>query len=428
MVDDQEKIGPQKAKVVLVSIPLDKDKYEVVKVLASQLGVTFEEADELLEELPIELIPSIPIEAGETFAEAIREAGGEVEVLPIGPKAGRFCSTHQYRRARARCKEPGCDKFICEICVKEANGKLLCPDCYRRFKRRRVVIALGSVAGLVILVALWFTFSDPILRMVRYMKPLSTSKVAIVLVAHELDESMAQKYTKITQSESPREYVYGEEHAIQDIDGWFQREYKRLTGDDSVDILEIDIYGLYQIGDEIPEPDNSGNVSMDGIKANREFKKFFAELNDINNLKLDPYDIVMYVELVQTSGVKNDFMEFLGMWHDDIGYVKFPVQQIYSTDYYIMAVAHYIARIMGATVQLDNNGFPLFPTGYAEPKQIQRHPQEKAELMGCYIPAKAFEIHRINTLDDAIIGENTAYEMGWISSSARNQTYADIQP
>ena len=87
---------PPRAKVVLVGIEVEKDRYEVVKVLAKQLGLTFDEAGSLMKELPVELIPSIPEEAGEQFAEKLREGAAIVS----GSKGQYPCLCHHFGLAR----------------------------------------------------------------------------------------------------------------------------------------------------------------------------------------------------------------------------------------------------------------------------------------------------------------------------------------
>jgi len=427
MPETRDPQAPDKGKVVLVAIPEDKDKYEIVKALASLLGINFEEASEIIRELPVVLLPSVPIEAGEAFAKSLRDAGGTVEVLPIGPAAGRFCDTHPHRRARARCKEPGCDKYICEICIREAGGKLYSPDCYRRYKRRRLLIGLSAVAGVALLVVLWFVYSDALMRVLRYVGPTTTKRVALVCITRTMNESMAQYYMRTSSSEAPSTYESGDAHRLPEIDGWFQKQYERLTGKET-NIIELDLYGLYELTGEVPAPSYSNKFSLGGLQKNRAFKNFFKELMDVNRLDLKAYNYILFVELAETTGVRNDFIENLGMVRDKIGFVKIAVHGAFSNDYYVMAAAYYVALLMGATPQLDDHGYPRFPTGYAEPSLTQRYPQTTAELMGCYIPIAAYQVERVGSLDQVIIGPHTAYEIGWISRSAMDAVYAAVKP
>ncbi len=425
MPADTKDQAPEKAKVVLVSIPEAKDQYEVVKVLASQLGITFEEADEIVGNMPSELLPSVPIEAGESFAEVLRNAGAEIEVLPIGPAAGRFCSTHPYRRARARCKDPGCDKYICEICIRGSGMRLFCPECYQRYRRRRVLIALGSLVGVFVLLGIWYSYSEAIIRTIRYLAPASTTKVAMVCVSRTMDQDTAGYYIRLNDLESPGKYQPEKIHMLPELDGWFQREFERLT-DGEINILEVDVYGLYELPGEVPKPSRTKSLSYQAIKADRAFKKFIKELIDVSSLDLSAYDLIVLVELTPSVGVTEDAVEKMGMFADEYGYVKFPYQQAEGTDYYVMIAAHYLARMMGASLKLNQFDNPLFPFGFANPAAKDKYAQTAAELTGMYVPTSPTAFERIDSLDKVVVGGQTAYEMGWISGSMRNYMYEGI--
>lgn len=416
---------PPRAKVVLVGIKAEKDRYEVIKVLAKQLGLSFDEAGNLMKELPIELIPSIPEEAGEQFAEKLRDVGADVEVLPI-TRLSRFCSTHPHRRARARCKEPGCDKYICEICITEANGKLLCPECYKRYKRRRLLIGLASLAAVFLVIWSWFTFGQTVKRWYKHMF-LDTNHVAIILTSRESSEATAQYFDWAITPTYDGEYQGGQHHSLKDLEGWFQKEFETITGGD-FSAVKLHIYGLYDLSGEVPKPIESDNPSYSAFQANRAYRRFFKDLLEINKVDIGPYDYILFVELARDTGVDQDWIEELGLVHEDFGFIKLPLEGRKSSDYYVTAVAHYIARLMGATSKINNTGRPVFPEGYAEPGKEPRFPQTKAELLGCYIQLNDFQPgpQAVNSLDDVMIGPQSAFEMGWLSAKQRDQAYAGV--
>jgi hypothetical protein len=415
-----------KAKVVLVGVKDEKDRYEVVKALAQQLGVTFEEAGELMAQMPAELIPSIPLEAGEQFAAKLTEAGALVEVLPIGRAAGRFCSTHSHRRARAKCKDPGCDRYICEICVQAARGKLLCPDHYAAYRRRVLVLTLGSLVGVFLTGYLWLAYGYSIQRRFKDLY-VDTTRVAVLFTARSMNRVNAKYFLRMSETANPGAYQPGDEHTFADVDGWFQREYERVAGG-QINVAKIDIYGVYELTDEVPRPARLPGFSWEAYRANRRFHRFIDELVAANNLDLAGYDHRLLVEMVAETGVPSDYMEQLGVVHQRDAYVRIPVRGALSNDYYVMALAHYVGRLLGATPQLDEHGYPLFPAGYAEPNKSPRYPQEKAELMGCYIPRRAFEIDRVTSMDQAVIGPRTAYQLGWLSKTLADAAYGGVAP
>ena len=280
---------------------------------------------------------------------------------------------------------------------------------------------------MAVLVVLWFAYADSLFRVLRYVGPTTTKRVALVCVTRTVTQPMADYFMKNSAAESPGAYQGGDTHRLPEIDGWLQKQYERITGRE-VNIVKLDMYGLYEISGEVPRPSRATGFSWDGIQENRDFKKFFKNLAEVNRLELSAYDYILFVELVDSSGLQSDFMENLGLLRDNVGYVKMPVHGAYSNDYYIAAVAHYLARMMGATPQLDDHGYPLFPTGFAEPNLPQRYPQTMAELMGCYIPVAAFQVERVGSLDQVVIGPHTAYQLGWISRSAMKNAYLSAKP
>lgn len=76
-------------------------------------------------------------------------------------------------------------------------------------------------------------------------------------------------------------------------------------------------------------------------------------------------------------------------------------------------VAHEILHFFGANDRYDETLNPIYPVGYAEPYKIPTFPQNKAEIMGGYIP-----ISKNNsvaaTLDEVVINPITAKEVMWI--------------
>jgi hypothetical protein len=427
MPDDKtQQQEPDKAKIVLVGLKEERNRYDVGKVLANQLGVTYEEAAELIEDLPAELIPSIPVEAGEKFADKLREVGAEIEVLPISRAAGHFCDDHPHRRARAKCKNPACEKYICEICVREAKGKLLCGEHYEAMKRRRRWLVIGSVSGTVLAVYLWLTFAPAVTSWVRHLY-VDTTRVAIVFVGRDTGREVADYYIRMTTSQNPGQYHPGEKHNFRDIDGWFQREYERLSGRQTK-VLEINTFGLYDLPGEVPWPSRSKTRSWEASKLDRQFRRYFTDLVRANEADVAKYQYLLFVDLTRDTGIPKDYIEQLGVTKNEIGYVRIPIHGEQRNDYYVMAVAHYVGRLLGASVKLDDHGYPLFPTGYAEPNLEPRYPQNGAELMGCYVPLRAFEIGRIESLDYVFIGSQSGLEMGWIPRVQRDAYYAAIRP
>jgi len=82
-------------------------------------------------------------------------------------------------------------------------------------------------------------------------------------------------------------------------------------------------------------------------------------------------------------------------------------------------ITHEILHTLGATDKYHlATGQPIHPDGYAEPYQIPRYPQIKAEIMGGRVVLNAQESEMPNGLREAIIGIRTAMEIGLLSYDA----------
>jgi hypothetical protein len=80
-----------------------------------------------------------------------------------------------------------------------------------------------------------------------------------------------------------------------------------------------------------------------------------------------------------------------------------------------VVIAHEILHTLGASDKYDPETLaPLYPEGYAEPDRAPRFPQSFAEIMaGRYaVDDHTFKIPE--SLDNVIVGEATALEIGWI--------------
>lgn len=415
----QEELKVDKARVVLVGFAKEKDKYSFIKALANELGTTFEEANELADEVPVEIIQPLPIQAAENFADRLRAAGAEVEVVPLSRElgGGRTCYRHPHKIAMAKCKV--CGRLVCSICLLETKGKFFCEDHFRIFQIKRAVKFFGSIAAVILLSLIWIFYQDTLTKLVGRMLPVSKQRVALIMFSNSSTEQMTKIYTSLVRSPSPNSYQEGDVHGIKDINGWFQKQYETFHPDNGLDVIELDLYGLFEFPDMPP--------AFGQVSDYKTLKSYFKTLAKENDLSLRAYDYYVFIYLVKNSTEPSDFMEKIGIYQRNMGMLLFPMEKTWSNDYYIMALANLLARMMGASMKLDDQGFPIFPTGYAEPHLTDLYPQPSTELMGCYIPEKRFTIKRINSLDQVVIGAQTAYELGWVSKGMVKKAYSGLQ-
>jgi hypothetical protein len=80
-----------------------------------------------------------------------------------------------------------------------------------------------------------------------------------------------------------------------------------------------------------------------------------------------------------------------------------------------VVIAHELLHTFGAADKYDPaTNQPLFPHGYAEPQASPLHPQQKAEIMAGRVPVSASSAEIPLSLDDVVIGVQTAREISWI--------------
>lgn len=79
-----------------------------------------------------------------------------------------------------------------------------------------------------------------------------------------------------------------------------------------------------------------------------------------------------------------------------------------------IVLVHELLHAFGATDKYDlATGQPLYPVGYAYPNQQPLFPQAKAELMAGHIPVSSDKSKMPDTLQQTLINEITALELGW---------------
>ncbi len=82
-----------------------------------------------------------------------------------------------------------------------------------------------------------------------------------------------------------------------------------------------------------------------------------------------------------------------------------------------VVIAHELMHTLGAADRYDPaTNQPAWPEGFADPHADPPYPQERATLMGGRVPLSPYESRIPDTLDEVVVGERTAREIGWIKS------------
>ena len=103
----------------------------------------------------------------------------------------------------------------------------------------------------------------------------------------------------------------------------------------------------------------------------------------------------------------------LGLAEARVGIVNAFADDAYRGSNHVV-IAHELLHTLGASDKYDPaSNLPRYPEGYAEPGREPRHPQVSAELMGGRIPLRDGEVRMPAGLDEVIVGELSAQEIGW---------------
>ncbi|MCZ7583184.1 MAG: B-box zinc finger protein [Deltaproteobacteria bacterium] len=348
MAGKEPEAGVGRSKVVLVGLEKAQDKYETVKKIAEILGMSFDEAVDLVEGVPVELMPSAPTEAAEAFAEKLAEVGGILEVLPVDKKQ-RYCAFHPHMNARTRCRT--CDKYLCVTCLISTRGKPYCPEHFEIYKQKRVLRVVGGafIALLVVFMLLWFR--EELGLAWRHITPVNEVNVAVIFVTGHPGQEKSEYFLKAFGDTPGDGYETGDQHTIMDLGHWFAREYERNTGQPQR-VVHISPFGLYPITIEPPMPLDRGAMSYQAFKQSAEFRAYFRKFFSDNALeRVKKQDVFLMVDLVDGSPNDRDFMEQIGFADGPYAYLKIPVTgQASSNDYYVAAAAHMIGHLLGGTL------------------------------------------------------------------------------
>ena len=79
-----------------------------------------------------------------------------------------------------------------------------------------------------------------------------------------------------------------------------------------------------------------------------------------------------------------------------------------------VVIAHELLHTLGATDKYDPaTNLPIFPQGYGDPDAEPRYPQETAEIMAGRLALSEDGAQMPRSLDECVVGEETAREVNW---------------
>lgn len=253
------------------------------------------------------------------------------------------------------------------------------------FKLMRIVVLLSIF--FVILVSTWMTEK----RMAAWERPIL---VTIYPIAAD-DSAETQEF-------------------IQNIDPSGFDEINRFMNRESVPygftVNPAFRFQLAQPGRELPPPVpklfDTADIALWSLKM-----RWWAWMKDWKD-DLVSGDIQMFVLYHSLDG-NNEAGISVGMRKGRYGLVKAFARELMNPSNLIV-FTHEILHVLGASDKyILSNGEPIFPQGYADPGKRPLFPQMRAEIMGVRIPVSSYSSVMPVSLDECVIGKQTAEEIGF---------------
>lgn len=169
-----------------------------------------------------------------------------------------------------------------------------------------------------------------------------------------------------------------------------------------------------QLGEKVddipPAPPKSGGSKLQAVIWSLKFRWF--AWNNAPKVPVKP-DIRLYL-LFHDPNTHNSLSHSTALNKGRIGRINLFGQHSHARKN-LVVTAHELLHTLTATDKYDlATGQPIYPDGYADPEKQPRYPQYYAELMGGYVPISKSEKKVPASLEQTLIGNKTAHEIGWI--------------
>jgi len=195
---------------------------------------------------------------------------------------------------------------------------------------------------------------------------------------------------------------------FQDIDAFFTKNakrYKLITATPIVTTLGRPIVS------RPPSPPSDRNAMLPVMLWSLKLR-YWAYMNTPDELS-NSHHIRLYV-LYHQAKIQQALEHSLGLQKGLIGIIHAYADRRQNQQNQIV-MTHEILHTVGATDKYDQHNQPVYPDGYAKPKQKPLHPQRFAEIMAGRAAITAHHANMPQSLRHVIVGEKTAKEVNWLS-------------
>ncbi|HLU47114.1 MAG TPA: hypothetical protein VK116_03490 [Planctomycetota bacterium] len=195
-----------------------------------------------------------------------------------------------------------------------------------------------------------------------------------------------------------------------DVEAWLERERHRHTGARKPP-LRLSVRPPIVV-DELPRPPGDGKTSaLHRLADAVRLRHRFAELRHQHGI-----DTVTLFLCVVAESDPASCGRALALPEDGFAVIYTSLEPRVR-DRAASVIAHELCHLLGASDKYDDNGRARFPDGYANPRRAPLFPQDHAEIMALARPRGRGESEVAMRLEDCIVGEATARELGWAKNA-----------
>jgi hypothetical protein len=195
-----------------------------------------------------------------------------------------------------------------------------------------------------------------------------------------------------------------DDEQFKSIEAFFNREARRYGLD--IDAIEVVYRGRLQSSPPHPP---SGRSVLENIWWSLKFR-FWAARRDWNDDGPEA-DVELFVNYYDTATTET-LSHSVGLQGGLIGIINAFADKSYKGSNQVV-ITHELMHTLGATDKYGNNNMPAYPAGYAEPYRDPLYPQRAAEIMGGRIPLSPQKARMPESLDEVVVGVQTAAEINW---------------
>lgn len=376
-----------------VRIQSAPNRIPVRTIVARELGISASDADALLDQLPMSFPRYYSEDEADEVAEKLRSKGADASAYEVTHPATTPCRAHPKLVNDGTCDR--CGSWICSVCRARAGGDRQCPTCHARdrrksrWKQRRVAVLLVILAAVAL-----YAFQVTQRRAARTDWD-RTLRVGLIIVEQEpVDPALIDDL----------------EGRIGALESMLADQAERHDAP-ATPPFQFSILGPTSLSETVPSLPVGANF-IDRLKYKFALDKYLGPVDD--QLNYAGLDARVYL-LVQPPAADEDprFVEGLAELGGERGLVEVDLASD-TVDLALIAAAHELFHLLGATDKYGPGGSVLIPDGLAEPDRSPRFPQTRAEIMARLIAISPVSAVLPTTFGAVVVGETTAREIGWV--------------